>query len=146
MFLSDNINHSIIKKLLQKKMSHLSTIRTKIKDKDALLEALQVLNYEVEVDKTMVNPANHQHEELNVHVSAGKDIGFRLNPTTETYELVTDLQTWNQPIPVERFLDKLSQQYARTILHAAVKEEGFQIAEEWEMDDNSIELTVTRWD
>jgi hypothetical protein len=22
---------------------------------------------------------------------------------------------------------------------------GFQVEEEWEMDDNSIELTVTRW-
>jgi len=26
-----------------------------------------------------------------------------------------------------------------------VKEMGFQVEEEWEMDDNSIELTVTRW-
>jgi len=23
---------------------------------------------------------------------------------------------------------------------------GFQVEEEWEMDDNSIELVVTRWD
>ena len=30
-------------------------------------------------------------------------------------------------------------------LHGTVKEEGFEVAEEWEMDDNSIELTVTRW-
>ena len=127
-------------------MSHLSTIRTKIKDKDALLQALQVLNYEAEVDKTMVNPANHQHEELTVHVTAGKDIGFRLNPATETYELVTDLQTWNQPIPVERFVDKVTQQYARMTVHNQIKKMGFQVEEEWEMDDNSIELVVTRWD
>ena len=127
-------------------MSHFSTIKTKIKDKEALLEALEMLYYEVEVDKTLENPANHQHEEVNVHVAVGKDIGFRFNPTTETYELVTDLQTWNEPIPVERFLDKLSQQYARMVLHKAVKEEGFTIQEEWEMEDNSIELTVTRWD
>ena len=26
-----------------------------------------------------------------------------------------------------------------------VKEMGFQVEEEWEMEDNSIELTVTRW-
>ena len=30
-------------------------------------------------------------------------------------------------------------------LHNTVKEEGFEIAEEWDIDDNSIELTVTRW-
>ena len=26
-----------------------------------------------------------------------------------------------------------------------VKEMGFKVEEEWEMDDNTIELTVTRW-
>ena len=41
---------------------------------------------------------------------------------------------------------KLTQQYARLTIHDAVKEQGFVIEEEWEMDDNSIELTVTRWD
>jgi hypothetical protein len=61
------------------------------------------------------------------------------------YELVADLETWNQPIPVERFLDKVNQQYARMTIHNQVKKMGFQGEEEWEMDDNSIELTVTRW-
>ena len=48
-------------------------------------------------------------------------------------------------VPPARFMDKVSQQYSRMLLHSAVEEQGFQIAEEWEMDDNSIELTVTRW-
>ena len=30
-------------------------------------------------------------------------------------------------------------------LYGTVKEEGFEVQEEWEMDDNSLELTVTRW-
>ena len=47
--------------------------------------------------------------------------------------------------PVERFLDKVNQQYARMTIHNQVKKMGFQVEEEWEMDDNSIELTVTRW-
>ena len=73
------------------------------------------------------------------------DIGFRMNPMTGEYELVADLETWNQPIPVERFMDKVNQQYARMTVHNTVKEMGFQVEEEWEMEDNSIELTVTRW-
>ena len=48
-------------------------------------------------------------------------------------------------VPVERFIDKVTQQYARMTLYGTVKEQGFEVAEEWEMDDNSIELTVTRW-
>ena len=65
---------------------------------------------------------------------------------TNEYELVADLETWNQPIPVERFIDKVIQQYARMTIHNSVKKMGFQIEEEWEMEDNSIELVVTRWD
>ena len=42
-------------------------------------------------------------------------------------------------------MDKVNQQYARMTIHNTVKKQGFQIAEEWEMEDNTIELTVTRW-
>ena len=59
--------------------------------------------------------------------------------------LVAELDTWDLDVPVSRFLDKVTQQYARMTIHSAIKEEGFTVAEEWEMDDNSIELTVTRW-
>ena len=126
-------------------MSHFSTIKTKIKDKPALLRALQVLGHNTDVDQKLKNPVNHDHEEVTVQVAVGKDIGFRWSPSSGSYELVTDLQTWDQPIPVERFLQKLRQQYSRMALHKVVKEEGFEVQEEWEMDDNSIELTVTRW-
>ena len=85
------------------------------------------------------------HETVEAELSIGTDVGFRMNLMTGEYELVADLETWNQPIPVERFLDKVNQQYARMTIHNTVKDMGFQVEEEWEMDDNSIELVVTRW-
>ena len=125
-------------------MSHFSTIKTKIKNKPELIEALQLLQYDVQEDQELVNPLDHQHEKVKVDVSIGNDIGFRLNDNGE-YELVADIQTWNQPIPPKRFVEKVTQQYARMTVHNQVKELGFKVEEEWEMDDNSIELTVTRW-
>ena len=125
-------------------MSHFSTIKTKIKSKPELIEALQLLQYDVQENQELVNPINHQHEKVKVDVSIGNDIGFRLNSNGE-YELVADIQTWNQSIPPERLIEKVTQQYARMTIHNTVKEMGFQVEEEWEMDDNSIELTVTRW-
>ena len=125
-------------------MSHFSTIKTKIKKKPELVEALQLLQYDVQEDQELINPIDHQHEKIKVDVSIGSDIGFRLNSNGE-YELVADIQTWNQPIPPKRFIEKVTQQYARMTLHNTVKAKGFKIEEEWEMDDNSIELTVTRW-
>ena len=125
-------------------MSHFSTINTKIKNKPELLEALQLLQYDVQEDQELINPIDHQHEKVKVDVSIGTDIGFRLNNNGE-YELVADIQTWNQPIPPERLIEKVTQQYARMTIHNTIKEQGFQVAEEWEMDDNSIEITATRW-
>ena len=125
-------------------MSHFSTIKTKIKNKPELVEALQILQYDVQEDQELINPINHQHEKVKVDVSIGNDIGFRLNNNGE-YELVTDIQTWKDPVPVERFIDKVTQQYARLTVRNTAKELGFQVQEEWEMTDNSIELTVTRW-
>ena len=125
-------------------MSHFSTIRTKIKNKPELIEALQLLQYDVQEDQELVNPLNHQHEKVKVDVSIGNDIGFRLNNNGE-YELVADIQTWKDPVPPKRFVEKVTQQYARMTVHNQVKEMGFQVEEEWEMDDNSIELVVTRW-
>ncbi len=125
-------------------MSHFSTIRTKIKSKTELLEALELLQYDVTEDVKLENPLDHEHKQWQVDVAVGNDIGFRLNKQGE-YELVADTQTWDQPIPPERFIEKVTQQYARMTLHNTVKDLGFEVEEEWEMDDNSIELTVTRW-
>ena len=125
-------------------MSHFSTIQTKIKNKPQLLEALELLQYNIQEDQELINPTNHQHEKVKVDVSIGNDIGFRLNNNGE-YELVADIQTWKDPVPPARFVDKVTQQYARMTIHNQVKEMGFQVEEEWEMVDGSIELTVNRW-
>ena len=125
-------------------MSHFSTIKTKIKHKPQLIEALELLQYDVQENKELINPLDHQHEKVKVDISIGDDIGFRLNNNGE-YELVADIQTWKDPVPPKRFVEKVTQQYARMTVHNQIKEMGFQVEEEWEMDDNSIELTVTRW-
>ena len=128
-------------------MSHFSRIKTKIKNKPELEEALVLLQYDVKEDQELKVTGSHgiKHEIVTADLAIGNDVGFRLNPMTNEYELVADLETWNQPISVERFLDKVNQQYARMTIHNQVKKMGFQVEEEWEMDDNSIELTVTRW-
>jgi len=128
-------------------MSHFSTIRTKLRNKPQLQEALEILQYDVKQDQELKVSGSHGigHETVEAELAIGTDIGFRMNPMTGEYELVADLETWNQPIPVERFMDKVNQQYARMTVHNTVKEMGFQVEEEWEMEDNSIELTVTRW-
>ena len=125
-------------------MSHFSTIKTTIKNKPELVEALELLQYNVVQDVKLENPLDHEHKEWQVDVAIGNDIGFRLNKDG-VYELVADIQTWKDPVPPKRFIEKVTQQYARMTIHNTIKEMGFSVQEEWEMDDNSIELTVTKW-
>ena len=136
-------------------MSHFSTIKTKIKDKKILVESLELIGERPNVpsdlgmsvvDLVITNPSHaEEHPTTEVEISIGSDIGFRLNPETGTYDLIADRQTWNKNVPIERYIDKVTQQYARMTIHNTIKEEGFTVDEEWGMDDNSIELTVTRW-
>ena len=128
-------------------MSHFSTIKTKLKSKPQLVEALEILQYDVKEDQQLKVTGAHGigHETVEAEVAIGTDIGFRMHPVTGEYELVADLETWNQPVPVERFVDKVTQQYARMTIHDTVKKMGFQVEEEWEMVDGSIELVVNRW-
>ena len=125
-------------------MSHFSTIKTTIKNKPELVEALELLQYNVVQDVKLENPLDHEHKEWQVDVAIGNDIGFRLNKDG-VYELVADIQTWKDPVPPKRFIEKVTQQYARMTIHNTIKDMGFVVQEEWEMDDNSIELTVTKW-
>ena len=128
-------------------MSHFSAIRTKLKNKPQLQEALEILQYDVKEDQELKVTGAHGigHETVEAQLAIGTDVGFRLNEITGVYELVADLETWNQPIPVERFVDKVTQQYARMTIHDTVKKMGFEVEDEWEMVDGSIELVVNRW-
>ena len=136
------------KNKLLKKMSHFTCIKTKIKERPYLIEALELMGHDVEENKALVinNPSHaEEHPVMNACIAVEPDIGFCWNEQTQSYDLYSDEQTWSLPTPPNRFVDKVTQQYARMTLYNTVKEEGFEVAEEWEMDDNSLELTVTRW-
>ena len=129
-------------------MSHFSTIKTKIKERPYLIEALELMGHDVQENQELVitNPDHAaDHPVVLAEVALTNDIGFRWNSETNAYDLYSDHATWSLDVPAERFVDKVTQQYARMTIHNTVKEQGFEVAEEWEMDDNSIELTVTRW-
>jgi hypothetical protein len=128
-------------------MSHFSTVKTELRDRDALMAALGDLGHAPALGEQPVRGYRGQTvtAELVVSQANGADLGFRLNPESGSYELVTDLELWKQPVPVERFLAQLSQRYALRSILAASAEEGYQVSEQTNHLDGSIELVVTRW-
>tara|TARA_B100001250_G_scaffold105598_1_gene89094 strand:+ start:607 stop:990 length:384 start_codon:yes stop_codon:yes gene_type:complete len=126
-------------------MSHFSKVKTKIKDKPALIQALMLDGYPVDINRELVNPIGHDHEKVRCEVTIGDDIGFIWNKQTLSYELVTDIQTWNHSIPVARFIEKITQLYCIQLLTATAKSQGFEIENQKVNSNNAVELTVTRW-
>ena len=122
-------------------MSHFSKIKTKLTDKDTLLKALLVLGEKVDVNQELVNPIGHDHDKVLCEVTIGTDIGFRRNQSG-TYELVTDIQTWNRSIPPKRFIDKVAQEYA---IATVLDNKDFEVESRKKNFDGSVEIVMTRW-
>ena len=128
-------------------MSHFSTVKTELRDRESLLAALRDLGQEPSTGEQSVRGYRGQTvmADLCCPQSEGGDIGFRWNSAEQHYELVTDLDLWKQSVPVERFLAQLTQRYALQSILRSSAEEGYQVAEQRQQADGSIELVVTRW-
>ena len=136
-------------------MSHFTCIKTKLHDKKHLVEALidigerpnvpSDLGMEI-VELVVMNPSHAEdHPIVEAQISIGPDIGFKLNEETGNYELYADEQTWNKKVPIDRFVNKLTQQYALRCLTASTQEEGFVVEEKKVFNNGSIEILVNRW-
>ena len=128
-------------------MSHFSTVKTELRDRESLLAALRDLGQEPSTGEQSVRGYRGQTvtADLCCPQSEGGDIGFRWNSAEQRYELVTDLDLWKQSVPVERFLAQLTQRYALQSILCSSAEEGYQVAEQRQQADGTIELVVTRW-
>ena len=132
-------------------MSHFSTVKTELRDRTALIDALRDLGHSPSEGERPVRGYRGQTVVADLTIAAAddasaSDVGFRWNSATGSYELVTDLDLWRRPVPVERFLAQLTQRYALRSILAASAEEGFQVSEQRQAADGSIELVVSRWD
>ncbi len=126
-------------------MSHFSQIKTQIRNLGSLEAALNDMGIAYQTGSTTVQGYRGQTNEAQVAIAQenGYDIGFRWNGTE--YELVADLQYWQQPLTVDGFLRQVTQRYA---YHTIVKEttkQGFQVAEQQKQSDGSIRLVLQRW-
>ena len=129
-------------------MSHFSTIKTQLKDADPLIKALNNLGHPINQDEKFVKGYRGKFTAVDISTNLPGDtkVGFKWDNNSNAYELVTDLDLWRFEIPVERFISKVTQMYAYQTIVSKTKEDGYQIVEEKNKNDGSIELVVTKWD
>jgi len=129
-------------------MSHFSTIKTQLRDAEPLIKALNNLGYIINQEEKFVKGYKGKFTAVDISMNLPSDtkVGFKWDKNSNTYELVTDLDLWKFEIPVERFISKVTQMYAYETIISKTKEDGYQIVEQKNQNDGSIELVLTKWD
>ena len=129
-------------------MSHFSTIRTQLKNAESLIKALNNLGYIINQEEKFVKGYKGKFTAVDISMNLPGDtkVGFKWDNNSNAYELVTDLELWKFELPVERFISKVTQMYAYETIISKTKEDGYQIVEQKNQNDGSIELVLTKWD
>ena len=129
-------------------MSHFSTIKTKIRETEPLIKALDQLGYKPSQDEKFVKGYQGKFTAVDISIDLPNStkVGFKWDPNSNSYELVTDLDLWRYNLPVERFISKVTQMYAYHTIIAKTEQDGYQVVEQKNERDGSIELVLTKWE
>ena len=129
-------------------MSHFSTIKTQLKESEPLIKALGSLGYIINQEEKFVKGYRGKFTAVDISMNLPGDtkVGFKWENNSNAYELVTDLDLWKFELPVERFISKVTQRYAYETIISKTAEDGYQIVEQKNQNDGSIELVLTKWD
>ena len=129
-------------------MSHFSTIKTQLKEAEPLIKALNNLGYIINQEEKFVKGYRGKFTavDISMNLPGETKVGFKWDSNSNAYELVTDLDLWKFEIPVERFISKVTQMYAYETIISKTKNDGYQIVEQKNQNDGSIELVLTKWD
>ncbi|MEN9872020.1 MAG: hypothetical protein RLZZ171_3012 [Cyanobacteriota bacterium] len=126
-------------------MSHFSNIKTKIRNLNFLKAALKDLDVDWKNSSGVVRGYQGQTHQAEVVIEQNNSYDFGFCWNGSEYELVADLQYWQQPLTVDGFLRQVTQRYAYHTVVNETANQGFAIAEQAKNEDGSIRLVVQRW-
>jgi hypothetical protein len=126
-------------------MSHFSNIKTKIRNLNFLKAALKDLDVDWKDSSGVVRGYQGQTHQAEVVIEQNNSYDFGFCWNGSEYELVADLQYWQQPLTVDGFLRQVTQRYAYHTVVNETANQGFAIAEQANNEDGSIRLVVQRW-
>ena len=128
-------------------MSHFTTVKTKIVDKECLKRTIEELGYNYEDVKTKIKGYNEKTIKADIVIKTKGiyDIGCKWNG--DNYDIVADWWGVEQgsSIKEQTFISELTQKYACNKTKDVLNEKGFVLAEEKVNDKNEIVLTVRQW-
>ena len=126
-------------------MSHFTHMKTRFQNLFYLEKALNRLNIEYKKQENSIKNSNLISSNINLVIpqSNGYHIEFVWNG--KEYEFVVDMSFWEQPYPIESFIDKIAQQYAGEVIIGESQKTGFQPIKYQQNADGSNTLILERW-
>jgi hypothetical protein len=116
-------------------MSHFLKIRTQIREREHLVQALRELHYDCQVGENLVvrgYSGNRENAEVLVNTGSQYDIGFQRQGQGQEFECVADW--WgvqgNTRLRQQDFIQQVNRQYAYNIIRAQAQEQYLVMEEE----------------
>jgi len=123
-------------------MSHFSTIKVKIKDKELLVDALKNLGFNIIVGDQVCRGyrTNKVDVEILIRRENGYDIGFKKDK--DSYVVVADW--WGiKDIEQDKLIDNLTQMYSILVTKTELRRKGFSVSEE-KLSNGTVRLVAKR--
>ena len=127
-------------------MSHFVRIRTQIREREHLAQALRDLHYQFQEGRNLVVrgwQGNRETAEVVVNTGSNYDIGFRRQ--AEEFEVVADW--WgvenNTPIRQRSFLEQVRQRYSYNLVKEQAREQYLIVEEEQELANGDVAILLS---
>lgn len=135
-------------------MSHFLRIRTQIREREHLVQALRDLHYEFQEGQNLVvrgYASSRERAEVVVNTHCHYDIGFQRQG--EVYEAVADwdygvasnspLRIDGQPIRKESFVQQVNRQYSYNLIHEHAREQNLIVEEEETLANGDVVIVLS---
>ena len=127
-------------------MSHFLRIRTQIREREHLVQALRDLHHRFQEGQNLVvrgYSGNRETAEVVVDTGSEYDIGFKRQ--AEEYEVIADW--WgvqgNTPLRQEEFIHQVSRQYAYNLIHDQAVEQNLVVEEEQTLENGDVVILLS---
>jgi len=127
-------------------MSHFQRIRTQIREREHLVQALRDLHYQFQEGENLVVrgfAGNRETAQVVVDTGSNYDIGFQRK--AEEYEVVADW--WgvhgNTQIRQETFIQQVNRQYAYNLIRDQAREQNLIFEDEETLENGDVVIILS---
>lgn len=142
-------NNSLSNNSFIKLQSHFSVVSSKITNINILKKTLFDINkdYDIYDGPLVITPYNYNKKinaDLVIKQDNYYDIGFVLE--NNVYNMITDLQFWNQPVSPDVFMERVIKQYTINSICESCEELGFYMEHiNTNIDTGFTEIIVSKY-